>query len=261
MKIALWSDLHMECGNDRPSVHPDADVIVLAGDCSARTGGVDLAQYYQRTYQVPVILLLGNHEYYGKEYHTRLAQLRVDAATALEVHLLECDVEVVGTTRFLGCTLWSSFLLNGAAARAEHQKLSQRYVADFSRIHKGDRLLVPEDITAIFEQSYAWLEQELAKPWNGKTVVVTHFAPHRAAIHPQFLEGPKPDPLTPYFVSDCSALMQRFSIDAWLYGHTHHSVDVIVEGKTRLVSNQFGYPGERFSYTQYREDFLIELED
>lgn len=166
------------------------------------------------------------------------------------VHFLECDAFEWSGVRFLGCTLWSNFELYGKEAVQSSQDVARHYVNDFRLIRCGDRAFKPTDGVERFQASYAWLESALAQPYAGKTVVVTHFAPHPAVIHDDY-RGTPPDPLTPCFTSDCSELMRQYPMAAWLYGHTHNSVDVVVENTVRVVSNQHGYPGERASYTQF----------
>jgi hypothetical protein len=107
-----------------------------------------------------------------------------------------------------------------------------------------------------------WLDTALAKPFAGKTVVVTHFAPHPGCVAPQH-QG---SDVSPYFVTDMSDLMKRHKIDVWCFGHTHTNCDFVAENRCRVVSNQLGYPGERTRTefgiefdTGFREDLVIEL--
>jgi hypothetical protein len=121
---------------------------------------------------------------------------------------------------------------------------------------RGGKRLEPLDTQAIHRRSVFWLDKELAKPFDGKTVVVTHFAPHRGCVAPQH-DG---ENLTPYFVSDMSGLMEKHPIAVWCYGHTHTSTDFAAEGGCRVVSNQRGYPREiERGSSGFRDDFVIEL--
>lgn len=258
MRMYLISDIHIECGNEAPALLEEVDVIILAGDIARGVDSLDVAQSYRDACGVPVILLAGNHEYYRKEIKSTLAQLRAGAAAMDGIYFLENDTIVLNDVRFLGCTLWSNFSLYGEERAALQAELASRYVNDFNYIRCGKRSFTPSDVVKRFNASYAWLESELAKPFAGRTVVVTHFAPHRAAIHADYL-GPPPDKITPYFVTDCSALMRQYPMAAWLYGHTHNAVDVIVENGVRLVSNQRGYPNEGWSYTKFEPTKVIKL--
>ena len=100
----------------------------------------------------------------------------------------------------------------------------------------------PEQALALHRESRAWLEAELARPWDGKTVVVTHHAPHPMSIAPKY----RGDPITPAFVSDLSAVIERHQPNLWIHGHTHASFDYVVPGtKTRVVCNPRGYRDRR----------------
>lgn len=256
MRVYLISDLHTEFGNDPPPPPHDIDVVILAGDMAKGLKCLDVAQFYRKQTGVPVIVLAGNHEYYKHDIKKMLPLLREAAETLDGVHFLECDTLEWNNVRFLGCTLWSNFALYGETTSAFHQNLARQYVNDFRLIRCGHRAFTPADAVQRFRTSYAWLDSELAIPFAGKTVVVTHFAPHPATIHDDY-RGTSPDPITPCFTSDCSALMRTYPMVAWLYGHTHNSVDVVVESNVRLVSNQYGYPRERASYTQFDPSKIV----
>jgi Icc-related predicted phosphoesterase len=258
MKIALVSDLHIEFRQAVPALNPAADLIVLAGDCHSRLDSLELAAHYRREHGVPVIVLAGNHEFYGADIDQLLLELRARAAALDGVHFLENERLELGGVRFLGCTLWSDCALSGPDRTAFHRDKAAAIVPDFRLIQLGGERFTPADAAARSDTSYRWLAAELAAPFAGKTVVITHFSPHRAAIHPHFLK-PGSDELTPYFTRDCAELMQRHAPAAWLFGHTHGSVDLMVEGGTRLVSNQRGYPDEPPTYTRFDPLKLIEL--
>ncbi|VAW70408.1 hypothetical protein MNBD_GAMMA10-2202, partial [hydrothermal vent metagenome] len=40
-----------------------------------------------------------------------------------------------------------------------------------------------------------------------------------------------------------SQVLDDYSIDVWVYGHTHSNLDLTVKN-TRIISNQAGYPSE-----------------
>ena len=67
MKIQVLSNLHLEHGDDLPVHHPEADVIVLAGDLAPYTPGLveRIRNHWAATPHV--VYMLGNHELYGTE--------------------------------------------------------------------------------------------------------------------------------------------------------------------------------------------------
>lgn len=80
----------------------------------------------------------------------------------------------------------------------------------------------------------------LHEPFDGRTVVVTHHAPHPDSVHPRFAGNL----LNPAFASDLSALMGP--ADLWIHGHVHDSFDYQVNG-TRVIANPRGYALNRQS--------------
>jgi Icc-related predicted phosphoesterase len=82
-------------------------------------------------------------------------------------------------------------------------------------------------------------------PFDGKTVVVTHHAPHPISIAPRYAR----DALNPAFASDLTDVISQHQPDLWVHGHTHSSFDYVVPGtKTRVVCNPMGYDDENPSF-------------
>ena len=106
MKVLILSDLHLELGTSLtlpPTV--EYDVVVLAGDI--HSPGCKAVQWAQRESTFggkPVVMVPGNHEFYGCELSTELAEMR-RAAEGSNVQLLERGSTVIGGVRFLGCML------------------------------------------------------------------------------------------------------------------------------------------------------------
>ena len=248
MKLALYSDLHLEMHLQPKSAMPwrpselDIDVVVFAGDIAGGTDGLRWAAeaFRQCPVSPEILYVAGNHEYYGRDRRRLLAEMR-ETATKLGIHFLENDVLVLNGVRFLGTTLWSDFELYGRAAMAEHMTAAQQRIRDYSTIlSDDDRCIDPQETRYLHLEARAFLERELEKPFSGKTVVVTHFAPRPECVPEQF----RGSVLSPYFTSDMTPLMRRYAIDLWAFGHTHHNIN-FVEGGCRIVSNQMGYPTER----------------
>lgn len=257
MIIALFSDIHLEIADWHFESIDDADVVILAGDIAKGSEGITWAKraMADRFPDKTFIYVAGNHEFYDAQ----LSLLRLFQESTSEtngIQFLENQVLVHGNVRFLGSTLWSDFTLYGQDAIEACMAAASRYLMDFRKIERtGGVLLTPADLPALHQQAVQWLDKELSKSFDGKTVVVTHFAPHRNCIAPQY----KGDLLTPYFVNDLAWMMEKHRIDVWCFGHTHHNVDFIAENGCRVVSNQVGYPMERFKNGHnFRADLLIE---
>jgi hypothetical protein len=58
------------------------------------------------------------------------------------------------------------------------------------------------------------------------------------------------------FVSGLDDFVGESGVPLWIHGHTHHCVDYKI-GKTRVFSNQRGYPGE--PDLGFKPDVVIEV--
>lgn len=258
MRIYLASDIHVEFHKSFTTPSESVDVVVLAGDIHTSKNVLAVAAEFHERCKAPVILVLGNHEFYGTDYVAHLARLRAKATAMEGIHLLERESLVIGDVRFLGCTLWSNFELHGHRYSNACMREALLGIADFSSIKFEGQRFLPEHAAALFRRSYDWLEAQLATPFSGQTVVISHFLPHRAGIHR--MHAGERDFLTAYFTADCSDLMDIYPIDIWMHGHTHNSIDLLLDNGVRLVSNMRGYPNEPYVYTQFNPEKIIKLD-
>jgi len=239
MRIRVLSDLHLEV---RGFVAPpaDADVVVLAGDIANGTAAIDWAG---STFAVPVLYVPGNHEYYDGHFQSVQSELMRAASRGAgdRVRVLDCTDWQFRGVRFLGCTLWSDYSLLPESERPASMERMRRYIPDYRVIGFDDRRFQPEDSIALCMRHRAWLTARLGEPFDGPTVVVTHFVPQRASIAPQFAN----DIANPVFVVPMDELMGRAAL--WIHGHTHTAFDYRVGG-TRIVCNPRGYPRENTGF-------------
>lgn len=259
MRFALYSDLHLELMRTLwvpPAL--DVDVVILAGDIASKTYGLGWArETFSKHPSAPkVVYVAGNHEYYDAHLGL-LDQFKRPKWKEEEegVHFLERDTLILHGVRILGCTLWSGFDLYGPDKIERALKDASNSINDYWMIRARGGRLTPRDTQRMHRLAASWLDVELAKPFDGKTVVVTHFAPHRRCVAPEH-EG---SPVTPYFVTDMSELIVKHKIDLWCFGHTHTNCDFVAEGGCRIVSNQLGYRGEMRAFNDFRPALVIEV--
>jgi predicted phosphodiesterase len=109
MKIQVISDLHQEFGFMDLSFE-GANVVILAGDINLGTKGIEWIK--ATITKVPVIYVLGNHEYYKGSYPKTLNAI-TNSASDTNVHVLENEAVTVDDVTFHGATLWTDFALMG----------------------------------------------------------------------------------------------------------------------------------------------------
>jgi Icc-related predicted phosphoesterase len=242
MKIQIFSDLHADVRAPREIiVAPEVGAVVVAGDTCQ---GAESAFMHLRLLvpmQIPIVMVMGNHEYYRRNYQEELARAR-EAAPLYGVHLLEKDAVVIGGVRFVGATLWTDYALFGEANLGHAMVAASQGLNDHRRISwtkQPWQRFRPQEALLLHRTSRKAIEKALAEPFDGPTVVVTHHAPHVGSLHPRYAN----ETLSAAYVSDLSAVIEAAQPELWVHGHVHASFDYMV-GDTRIVCNPHGYGEE-----------------
>ncbi|MDP2065357.1 MAG: metallophosphoesterase [Burkholderiaceae bacterium] len=126
-------------------------------------------------------------------------------------------------------------------ARERAFRAANFYLRTTGGTRHGQPLLAAQ----VREQALAcqqWLRDALAQPFDGTTVVVTHFAPSLQSADPRY-------GLTPGTAGFCNALDDLMAhATLWLHGHLHAPSDYCVRGERdgaawqcRVVANPLGY--------------------
>ena len=254
MHIQLLSDLHLEENSAfQPQRAPGADVLVLAGDIGSYQGGSALSALGDEDFglgrfadwPVPVIVVPGNHEYDTLDFDATHARLRA-TCERLGLIWLERETIVLHGVRFVGTTLWADF--DALAPRGSTASLADQLQARHKAFRAADYYLriaattrggapfLAEQIREHALVCQAWLRAALAEPFDGPTVVVTHFAPSLRSADPRY-------GLRPGTAGFCNALDDLLpQADLWLHGHLHCAIDWRDDsGRCRVVANPLGY--------------------
>jgi predicted phosphodiesterase len=261
MKIFLISDIHSE--NPEAIVDPyldydclkfsypeEADVVVLAGDIGEGINGLIWAR--NRFADKEIVYVPGNHEYY--ESDLAIIDDMILKAKELGIHLLDNDSVIINGIRFLGATLWTNFdnYSPEALVEAERNMCDYHYITCkrwWKLAHNREKALrlmnsdsafsfdsecfSPTVAYLLHREALDWLSQQLNKPYQGETVVVSHHAPAlQSIINADYA-----------YASDLEKFIANRSanINLWLHGHIHQPVDYELSG-VRIVSNPRGYP-------------------
>jgi predicted phosphohydrolase len=251
MKIAIYSDTHTEFGNMFPQVPYNVEVVVLAGDDIVGEGSGELEQFCNDNYDKQIVMVAGNHNYYGGEFHSVNKSYKDMKQWAPNLHFLNNESFEYNGVVFHGCTLWTDFSCKGESWKTIGMLESHRIIADFFKINYGKNKITPQDMSNLHKESLQWLSRSLVEHSGKTNVVVTHFPPVIECKHPKI----ESNILDTYFNNDLSEFVSEHDIKWWIYGHNHWSDEFSLYG-TRFISNQRGYPKEK---TQYTEHCIIEV--
>jgi len=250
MKIGVLSDLRIDELGPPPSPRHEPDVLVLAGDCGS---GAATRDWATRSYECPIIQVLGNHCYYDADIPTVDREFK-HSTWGTNVHFLQNETLVLRGVRFIGSTLWTDFDLFGDAPTALF--LAQEGCEDYQRIHDREgRRIHPLDTQALHRRDAKYLWKTATERYDdGHSVVVTHHAPSPHSIAPRHRSE---------WMSACEASrLDELVVEAdamlWVHGGEHDSADYRIGG-TRVISNPRGLPGERREVGEFRYDYVVDI--
>lgn len=258
MKILLISDLHIDDSDQSQHLNriadairlvgQEADALIIAGDLTdlASEKWPGALKWLGHLYPSgQTILFPGNHDYYGENIDTLDQGLETICSSA-GCSYGQCRTIVIGDTRILMTTLWTDMRLfeaNGPDAVSHSVWAARQMMPDYGYgvIMTGDPereiTIRPRDTIALHERQKTWLISKLARPWIGKTIVVTHHAPSAAVSGPITM-------LSPCFVSNLDDLIDMYRPHAWFFGHTHWPACLRMPGGTILRNVSVGYDNE-----------------
>lgn len=265
-QFKLMSDLHLEFWPDlrkhktyEPEKTPnDKDtVLLLAGDI--HVGKKALSWIEDRIDQYKeVIYILGNHEFYHHDYKgildfwqdIALKEDYVEKFTFLEKDWYYNDNEGY---RIFGATMWTNVTDPYDVWAAKKRMADYNVILIKDRGVGKHRPIHVLETNQIHKDTIIELEKGLKKPYNGKTIVMTHHLPHEVCVHERF----KNNPLNPYFTQNLDDIIYKYNIDVWCHGHTHCNVNTEIHG-TKILCNPRGYFGTGLNQ-DYIENLMFEL--
>jgi 3',5'-cyclic AMP phosphodiesterase CpdA len=264
MRALIISDLHQGEGGvdyDPAGIRAPFDLVIVAGDATGRLTH-SLKWLHDHFGGSPVVYVAGNHDFYrsgerdgGFTIEGEMEDGR-ELAARRGIHFLENDRIDLGEIRILGATLWTDLRSKLHHSQSAADGEVKRRMNDYRRIHRysstrGSRPISPEFTRAMHYASRTWFDAEMAKPFAGNTVVVTHHAPTLQSLPDQT------DVLNHAYASDLTSVITLGKPVLWVHGHIHCQSDYRL-GETRILCNPLGREGERSGFVG---DLIIDVQN
>lgn len=255
--LQYMSDLHLERIKYDFTITKVAPILVLAGDIG-RFCDYDLYRDFLARQCMPsqfdlVLLVAGNHEFYGSSRETGLAaaeKLTREPSMYGKLRFLNRSrVDLPGChTTVLGCTLHSHIAAGYTKLTNDFARIQEWSVKSHNTEHEIDR---------------AWLKESLLNLKQDdprrRVIVVTHYAPlFEGVCHPQN----ENNAVSQCFSSNALEDVQRANLltsswsscTYWIYGHTHWNAK-LKRGKSVVLSNQLCTDDKNLSWWQRKRLF------
>lgn len=233
----IVSDLHIEYkNNDVPDplslITPSADILILAGDIGSFYKYLQLKEFLSKLckYFEIVLYVPGNNEYYTQKcikknmpvLFKRVQQIEKDIKN---LYILNKSSIEINDILIIGCTLWSDIDI-------ELPKYIVRIKEMTTKLYKKKFIEDLEYITNMIQ---------VCKEKHKKLLVITHHMP-TYSIFDIVKNNNKKDKYKSLYASNLDYLLTNDSVHTWVAGHIHINFDIITNGGTHLVGNQFGKP-------------------
>jgi len=237
MRINPVSDLHIDFSNWKPRLDPDSfDAFVIAGDTGNKKIGVNSIQWAIKKYGKPVILVLGNHEYYDGVFqevnrYWKDLEKRPEMKGLLHV-LINESVEIQGQ-RFVGTTLWVDI-------PPQMEVAIKQEMNDFNWIkYQDDKGMARKLDVPTVNQWHREAKQFLDRELREEDYLITHHAVCSLSCADHF----RGDPASCGWIADISEVILDRKPKIVQHGHVHDSFDYMLGDDSRVICNPKGYSG------------------
>ncbi len=235
MKIQYASDLHLEFPVNRKFMEqnpllPKAETLILAGDIILLRDlekHQDFFSYLSDNFKA-VYWIAGNHEFYHYDIADKSGTFQENIRE--NVFLLNNTTITIEDVHLVFSTLWSKI-------SDANKWVVERGLNDFRLIKHNGLRFSAELYNQLHHENFEFIERELKRLKNQKSVVVTHHVP-------TFLNYPKKykgDALNEAFATELFDFIEENEPNFWIYGHHHSNTKNFEIGKTKLLTNQMGY--------------------
>lgn len=242
MKLGIISDIHTELG--KPIVdlrlQERVDVMILAGDIGKGAQAIQFAHDTYADMADHIVMIAGNHEYYGGKYQHVLDKMRNWADQFSNLYFLERNKITLEGVNFIGATAWTDYRYGGAGQPLNMLR-AHDLLNDHKKItwvqHQKYRKLLSRDCLKLNGEAKQFIFSELDNHEGETNVVITHHAPTGMSIHPRFAA----DESNFCYANTWGNDIAYSSAKLWVHGHMHDPADYMV-GDCRVVCNPADYP-------------------
>lgn len=238
------SDLHLEFLEQEKEefediIKPSAENLILAGDIGYPSQKIyeKFIEYCSNHFK-KVIVISGNHEYYGRIMDETEKEIREITNKFPNVSYLQNEcLELPNNILVIGATLWT----NIPETKKSEVKVG---MSDYYKIYKNPKELISvEDTCEYHKTSVSYITNTIIKNLNKKIIVVTHHLPSIKMIDKKFICNS----YNSAFYTYLDHLITK-PIVAWIGGHTHKSTTTFINNVFCGV-NPKGYPKETSGYS------------
>lgn len=230
----IWKHAKTNFPNDVTAEKPfSLDVLCVCGDvCPIATHRGLYVEFIRNALQIAKVILLvaGNHEFYGSSIEQGLEELRqaVSLFALDRVKFLENEFDTVNeTVRIYGATLWSS-IPEPLEDKIEKEMNDYREIQNFR----------PSDCTALHKNSCKFLADAVREGRADKRIhthiVMTHHCPCFEVLDPAYR-----DPVIDHAYA--TPVIRNILPDYWFCGHTHQKCDWTSPDGVQVILNPRGY--------------------
>jgi len=257
MKIAYASDLHFEFRDLHLENIEPADVLILAGDIlnvsrfkrhkeSNRTDDTDgITNFFDAVTSKfkHVLMVMGNHEYYGSYINEAVTTLR-ELLPYKNFHILDGDYIVIDNNLFVGGTLWTNYNKEDPFTIMRAPTM----INDYRVIYNGDTRITVADILERHKHFVKWVEQ-VDKSGYDNNILITHHSPSFQTTADHYKND---EIMNGLFGSNLDYLLTNF--DYAVFGHQHDPKTPVVNDCV-LLNNARGYPHEP-SFAEFKLKYI-----
>lgn len=235
-KYKIVSDIHVEFNG--PFELEKDSTYLIAGDVGPIGKALDFLNGVDES--IKIFYIAGNHEFYGYDFPFGYATLREGLRNKPNVTFLQDEYVEDDGVYIFGSTMWND-LDTPFFSKEQLIQRGANYMNDFRVIKRDGRRFTPQDMIESNSMSRVYLQKFLDTFRYEKTIVMTHHLPSFKSVDPMY--GNESSQMNHFFASKLDKLMENYSPNVWIHGHTHTNCDYHI-GETQVMCRPYGYPNE-----------------